>query len=70
MFRPAEYFMREMNELSKRAGLHWRDNFVYMYLLTVVDNLARQINYWYKSMLIILVKHCSNVVYHDSFQDD
>ena len=42
MFRPAEYFMREMNELSKRAGLHWRDNFVYMYLLmTTVDNLAR-----------------------------
>ena len=41
MFLPAEYFMREMNELSKRAGLHWRDNFVYMYLLTIVDNLAR-----------------------------
>ena len=26
MFRPAEYFIREMKELSKRAGLHWDDN--------------------------------------------
>ena len=49
MFRPAEYFMREMNELSKRAGLHWRDNFVYMYLLLTIlqDRSTIDINrYW------------------------